>query len=811
MFKNYIKIASRNIIKNKLFSLINILGLAVGIACTIVILLFVQDELSYDQFHTKKDRIVRVSREWLNSRDLQTSLHLARVPPPIGPLLINDYPQIIEKMVRIRSDYKTKLKYNNETFIEDGYYWAEKDFFEIFDFNLIKGNRETALSKPNSVVISQSMAKKIFGDQNPLGKTINYEDKTDLDVTGVFEDVPHNSHFKFDYLGSFITLYDAFGADFFATNWGRNNYSTYLLLKSPEMKSELQSKIPEFIDKHYGAAIKKFTGQDPTERPSKFNKLHLWNLTDIHLYSHLNSEFEQNGDITNVYLFSAIAVFILLIACINFMNLATARSSKRAKEIGMRKVLGAYKKQLVYQFIGESLFITFLSVFIAIGIVEASLPFLNSFIGKELAVNYTQNFSAIGAIFLIAMLVGLISGSYPAFLLSSFKPASVLKGNSNASAGRSLFRTTLVVAQFTISIALIISMSVVYNQMSFFKNMKLGFNKDQIVVLPATQPMLKNLEGLKSRLLQNPNIISAATSDLIPSDKLLNSWGAEKYEGNSTVGVGFRIAVVQVDNDFLDTYKFQLLAGRKFSREFSADDSSSYIINEAAANKLGWKADEAIGQSLIYGNTPGTIVGVLKDFNFESLHNEISPVIFVNTKTNGDNLSVKVAGNIPAAIEFLKDIWNEYNPEYPFNYTFLNDDFDNLYKSEEQLGEIFGVFSFLAVFIACLGLLGLASFAAEQKTKEIGIRKVLGASVGNIVARFTFEFIKLILIANLIAWPLSYYGMSQWLENFAYRTDLTLSTFLMAGSIALLIAVATIGFQAVKASLTNPAKTLKYE
>lgn len=810
MLKSYFKIAFRNIFKNKLFSLINILGLAVGIACAIVILLFVQDELSYDQFHSKKDRIVRVTREWLN-QDGESNLHLARVAPPIGTLLINDYPQTIERMVRILSDYNTKLKYNNKIFIEEKFYWAEKDFFKIFDFKLIEGNKETALAEPGSVVISHSMAKKLFGNEDPIGKTINYEDQADLLVTGIFEDVPRNSHFKFDYLGSLISLYNVFGRDFFETNWSSNNYATYLLLGNAKLKEELKTNIPSFIDKHYGAAIKRHTGHDPTQPPSKTNLLHLQNLTDIHLYSNLNSEFEQNGDITNVYLFSAIAVFILLIACINFMNLATAKSSKRAKEIGMRKVLGAYKKQLVYQFIGESLFITFFAVIISIGLLEAALPALNNFIGKELAVNYTQNFAAVGGIFLIALLVGLISGSYPAFLLSSFKPSSVLKGNSQPGSGRSLFRTTLVVAQFTISIVLIISMSVVSNQMEYFKNKKLGFNKDQIVILPASESMRENLDGFKSILLQNPNITSAATSDLIPSDKLLNSWGAERYENNSTVPLGFRLAVVQVDNDFIDTYQFKLLGGRKFSREFSTDDSSSYIINEFAAKRLGWSPDEAIGKPLVYGDVPGTIVGVLADFNFESLHNEVSPIIFVNTKTNGRNFSIRLSGNFPAAIDYLKGIWEKYNSDYPFEYSFLNEDFDSLYKSEEQLGEIFGVFSFLAVFIACLGLLGLASFAAEQKTKEIGIRKVLGASVTNIVSRFTFEFVKLILIANIIAWPIAYYGMNLWLNNFAYKSDITISIFISAGVIALLIAVATISFQAVKASLTNPAKTLKYE
>jgi len=810
MLKNYIKITLRNIYKNKLFSLINILGLAAGIACTILILLFVQDELSYDQFHSKKNRIVRVTREWLN-QDGESSLHLARVAPPIGTLIQNDYSQMIESMVRIAQDYRTKLKYNNDVFIEEKFYWAEKDLFNIFDFHLIKGNKETALSQPNSVVISETTAQRLFGNENPIGKVINYEGQRDLAVTGVVKDAPQNSHFKFDYLASFITLYEINGVEFFQTNWGSNNYATYFLLKNENLKSELQAQMPAFIDKHLTQVIRNFTGQDPAFQPSKFNIIHVQSLADIHLHSHLNSEFEQNGDITNIYLFSAIAVFILLIACINFMNLATAKSSKRAKEIGMRKVLGAEKKQLVYQFIGESLFISFLSLIISIGIVEAALPSLNNFIGKELAVNYFDNPIALLGIILITLFVGLISGSYPAFLLSSFKPVSVLKGNNQKGSGRSLFRTVLVVSQFTISIVLIISMTVVYNQMEFFRNKKLGFNKDQLVILPAGERMLENIDGFKSILLQNPNIKSVAASDLIPSDKLLNNWGAKRYEGNSSVPLDFRLAVVQVDYDFVETYQFEIASGRNFSREYASDDSNSYILNEAAAKRLGWSPQDAVGKPLEYGNVPGTVIGVLKDFNFESLHNEITPVVFVYNRFGMGNFTVRVAGDIPGAIDFLKGIWEQYNPDYPFEYSFLNNDFEALYASEEQLGEIFGVFAFLAVFIACLGLFGLASFAAEQKTKEIGIRKVLGATVTNIVSRFTFEFVKLILIANIIAWPLAYYAMNTWLDTFAYKTDLALSTFISAGFIALIIAVATISFQAVKASLTNPAKTLKYE
>jgi len=643
-----------------------------------------------------------------------------------------------------------------------------------------------------------------------MGKTINYENDRDMVVTGIMEDVPKNSHLKFSILGSFVTLNDLFGVNFLSTNWGRNNYLTYVLLKKGVPYTELEKRLPAFIDEHLTERALANSGAPPTTKPSKQTQLHMQKLTDIHLHSHLNSELEANGNITNIYLFSTIAIFILLIACINFMNLATARSSRRAREIGMRKVLGAEKRQLIKQFLVESIFISVIALFLAIIFVEILLKYFNNFIGKELELNFIHNPLLLLTLFGISLFVGIVAGSYPAFLLSSFKPATVLKGDKKTS-GHSTFRTILVVVQFTISIGLIASLSIVNEQMNFVRDKKLGFNKDHIVILPKDDEITNHIETIKSELLRNPNIKNAAASGLVPSDNLVNSWGGEMIVGENTQPLGFRLAVVTVDQDFIDTYDMKLVAGRKFSRDFPTD-TSSFIINESAAKKLGFKPEEVINKPIMYGHIEGKIVGVLKDFNFESLHNEITPIIFVMRPNRTWDFSVRLSGtNIPATIGYIKNLWEQYRPDYPFEYSFLDDDFNDLYRSEQKLGQMFSIFSFLAIIIACLGLLGLASFMAEQKTKEIGIRKVLGASIHGIVILFSKEFIKWILIADIIAVPIAYYFMNSWLSYFAYRIHIGFTPFLLSGLLALFIALFTVSYQAIKTAMVNPVKSLKYE
>ena len=806
MFKNYIKITFRNFLKNKSFSIINISGLALGIACTIMILLFVQDELSYDQYHANKDKIIRFTRDWKNQNG-EINLALARVAPPFAPLLKNDFPNIIEEIVRVKSDYKTKLKVQDEYYIDDNFFWAEGSYFKIFDYKFLSGNPETALQEPNSVVLTEDVAKRYFGNEDPIGKIVNYEDEIDLKVTGVIENIPQNSHFVFSILGSFKTLEVIYGSTDRLQNFGWNSFSTYALVKNENLISELEIEIPEFLDRHLPRDNRS------NRKPSEGTMLHIQRLTNIHLHSHLSSEVGQNGNITYVYLFSAIAFFVLLIACINFMNLSTARSTKRAKEIGMRKVLGADKNQLIYQFIGESLFLSFFSLLLALAVVHISLPSLNSFLNKSIALNYLDNLSAVGGIILITFLVGIISGSYPAVLLSSFKPAKVLKGESRTGTNKSMFRTVLVVAQFSISIILIVCMGVVYNQMNYLQNKSLGFQKEHVVTLAMSGQVQNNFENVKNRLMQNSNITNVSRSDLVPTDMLVNSMGGSTIDGDKLVPVGFRLARVQVDYDFFETYNMDIVAGRSFSKNYASDDSLSFILNEAAVKKIGWNIDEAVGKPFSYGNIRnGRIVGIVKDFHFESLHNEIVPILFMVNQEDCYNLVLKASGvNITSAINNLENIWNELSPEYPFTFSFLEDEYNALYSAEKKLGEMFNIFTFLATFIACLGLFGLAAFSAEQKTKEIGIRKVLGATVTNIVSRFSLSFIKLVLIANIFAWPIAYYAMELWLSSFAYKIDLGLSVFLSAAVIAILIALFTIMYQALKAALANPVKSLKYE
>jgi putative ABC transport system permease protein len=591
MLKNYFLIAVRNLVKNRAYSLINILGLAAGIAVTILIALFVFDELSYDQFHEKKDRIYRVSREWFNE-DGTPSLHLAKVAPPIGTLVLEDYPDIIEAAVRIRKQWGALLRYEDKVFTEDRFYWAEPSFFDIFSYPMLKGDKETALNEPNSVLLTETAAAKYFGNTDPIGKTIllstGYDSRSaQLVVTGIVKDPPENTHFHFDFLGSFKTIELLFGEEFMRKNWGRNNYSTYVLFKEENGAEILESKFPGFLDKHLAAAYKEYFGEAPEMLPSKFNKLHLMNITDIHLHSNLNSEMEPNSSITNVYLFSTIAFFVLLIACINFMNLSTARSSKRAREIGMRKVLGAYKTQLIRQFLGESFIVTFIALLLAVVAVELILPEFNGFINRNLRLLGGNQGIIFGGLLLLLIFVSLIAGSYPAFALSSFKPVKVLKGDKKANAGGVTFRTVLVVTQFVISISLIIAMGIVWQQMDYLQNKRLGINKENIVLLNADSTMIAKRKEIKTELYRNPKLNGVTFSSLVPSNALLNSWGGKKIDGEDGESLEFRLAVVEVDYDYLDTYGIELLAGRNFSPEYAADDSSSYILNETAVRKLG--------------------------------------------------------------------------------------------------------------------------------------------------------------------------------------------------------------------------------
>ncbi len=796
MVKNYFRTALRNLFKYPGFSLINLLGLAMGMACCILILLFVRYELSYDAYHENADRIYRVTREWFNE-DGTSSLHLGHVAPPIGPLLLNDFPDI-EEVTRIQAPGRLLCSYGNKHFQEENILFAEENFFKIFSFKLDSGDPETVLKDPFTVVITEAAALKYFGDIEPIGQTLKFENRIDTRVAGIITPAPANSHFHFDIIASLATLRQMYGRREFE-NWGSNNYATYLLLPDGYDIRQLEAGVPAFLDRHKG------------EDYHKSNTLHFQRLTDIHLRSHLDSELEPNSDILYVYLFSAIALFVLLIACINFMNLSTARSSIRAREVGMRKVVGAIRAHLIRQFLGESLILAFFALILAVTAVKVALPSFSRFVGRDLSLNLVRNPADLLIVVLIAGAAGMLAGSYPAFFLSAFHPVQALKGIKIQTGKRSIFRTVLVVFQFTISIILIIAVVVVYRQLQFSRSKNLGFNKEQIVVLPTSDQIRSKFESLHTQLLAHPNIIRAAASSRIPSGRLLDSSGALVISGTIEAPVNFRIANVRVSYDFIPTYEIKIAAGRNFSRDFPTDSQEAFILNEAAITKLGWKAEEAIGRAFKYGRRSGRIIGVVKDFHFESLHQEIAPIVFyLEPEFRLVSLRIRPE-NIPDTMTFLKEKWDEIRPNYPFDYFFIDERFDGLYRSEEKLGQVFGIFSILAIFIAALGLFGLASFTAERRIKEIGIRKVLGAPVGSIVFLLSKDFSKWVLAANVIAWPVAYYAMFRWLQSFAYRTALAIEVFLIAGALAFGIALITISFQTFKAAWGDPARALRYE
>jgi putative ABC transport system permease protein len=801
MLRNYLKIAFRNIKKHLGYSLINVAGLAIGMACCILILLFVFDELSYDKFHENHDRIYRVTRKWFNA-DGVVNLHLGHVAPPVAPLLKNDFPEIIHA-VRLIGAGGLLVGSEAAFYEEPRFFFAEEDVFDVFSFDMIAGDPETALKDPFAIVITDEMAERYFGTEDPIGKSLTIKtssQKADMKVTGIIKPLPHNSHFHPNLLGSFKT-YEAVVGDRELQSWSSNNYATYLLMEEGYNIDRLKSQLDPFIDRHYG------------EGRSERTKLELQRLTDIHLYSHLDSEIEANSDITYVYVFSIIALFILLIACVNFMNLATARSAGRAKEVGLRKVVGAQRPQLIRQFLSETIITAILSLVIALGLVLLVLPSFNQFIGRDLSLNFLTNISLFISLFFIAVFVGFVSGIYPAIFLSAFKPVRILKGNFDAGKKGFSFRTVLVVFQFAISIILIICVGVVSSQLDYIQTRNLGFDEEHVVVLPSSPRMIFRLEGFKTRLLENPNILSVTAAKRVPSGRLLDSAGARVLSGETSEPVKFRIAQLRVDYDYIPTFKMEIVAGRNFSKEMGTDPTQAFIINETAARRIGWESpEEAVGKGFGYGQRNGQIIGVVKDFHFESLHQEISPIVMFLSRTDLSQISVRIGPeNIPQTMAFLKDIWAEMRPDYPFSYYFIDENFDQLYRSEEQLGRIFGLFAFLSILIGCLGLFGLASYSAERRTKEIGIRKVLGASASGITVLLSKEFTKWALLANVIAWPAAYLIMSRWLQSFAYRAGIGIGTFLLAGSIAWTIAFFTVSYQAIKASIADPISALKYE
>jgi putative ABC transport system permease protein len=800
MLRNYFKVALRNIARHKTYSFINIFGLATGISCFVLILLFIQDEVSYDRFHTKAGRIYRV----IDKIDTQVGQgeESSSNPFPVAISLKNDYPHLIDHAVRffnLQAPTLT-LRIGDTKYNEKRVFFADSNLLQVFDFPLASGDPAKVLGDPNSIVLTQSLARKYFGDTDAVGKTIRFEGIIDLTVTGVFEPLPDQSHIHFDCLISFGTLRQLLGPNI-NKNWVWNPCWTYVLLKDGVKPEELESQFPTFIKKYYPDFIK----------PQVTH--YLQPLTDIHLRSRLDYEIEPNSDESGVYIFAVIGIFILVIACINFMNLATARSANRAREVGMRKVLGAHRSQLIRQFLGESVMLSFMAVALALVLIELFLPVFNSISGKHLSFELLSNPLLLGGLLAVGVLTGLLSGIYPAFFLSSFQPVNVLKGGLKAGSRHALFRQILVVVQFAISLALIISTLIIYSQYNYLRSADLGFDKEQVIVMPTRPPIVPKYQALKAELMKNKNVMSMATMNEIMGEH--HNTHEYSYEGMQPDKWIYFPALL-VNETFVETFRLKLVAGRDFSEKIRTDDSLGVLINEAMVKHLNWGTPQnALGKQFFTPLGKERVIGVLQDFNFVSLENPIGPFVIDMPGANFRNfftkyIAVRVApGDLAGTIAYVQKTWNTFAPEYPFEYFFLDQDLEKLYRSQENMSRLLLYFSILAIFIACLGLFALASFTAEQRTKEIGIRKVFGASVSSVVGLLSKEFLKLVLISNLVAWPLTWYIMHRWLGGFAYHVKIDLLVFVLAALTGLVIAMATVAFQAVKAAVSNPVKSLR--
>jgi putative ABC transport system permease protein len=812
MLKNYFKIAFRNLTKYKFISFVNLFGLTVGMTCCLVILTYILNETSYDRQNPKANRIYRVTRSF-NNQDGVISLHLGAIAPPFGPLLQHDFPDI-QKITRVLPNGSSAMQYGEKIFNEQNIFFADENLFDVLNVKVLRGNPQTALKEPFSVMLTPDLAKKYFGDSDPIDKMVRMDNQYNMKVTGIYEPLPTASHLHPDILLSFNTLKDSsvYGEKNLLTNFGNNAFYTYLLLPENYPAQSLEARFPSLLDKSMHPA-----GAPGDFKSSKYTRLYLQKLTDIHLRSHLDEEIEENGSITRVYVFGAIALFILLIACINYMNLSTARSALRAREIGIRKVAGAQRREIILQFLSESVIIAFLSILLAIVLAWLILPWLRTITGQTLSLQMLASSKILVPLILSPVIVGCLSGIYPALFMSAFRPATVLKGLFKPGGGSISFRKVLVVAQFSISIILIISTAVVFQQLRYMQNKALGFDKEKIVTLSYSNALDKAYESFRSDLMQNSSIRDVARSSRIPSGRLLDEMGASIEAGDSLKPVNADIKFVAADYDFVPAYSIPVVAGRNFSRSFTTD-TSAFLLNVASLQTLGMKSPaEVIGKNFQYGNVKGKVIGVFGDFNFESMHQKILPLALIMPTPQAaansyGRVSVKIRGNnINAALAHIERTWKKHLPETPYEYSFLDEKFDQLYKSEQRQGTLFTAFSGIAIFIACLGLFGLSAFAITQRIKEIGIRKVLGASAGSIVSLLSWDFLKLVAIAALIAFPLAWYAMNRWLQDFAYRIEMHWWLFLLAGVLASVVALATISFLSIRAAVSNPVKSLRSE
>tara|TARA_R110002096_G_scaffold326134_5_gene520066 strand:- start:2856 stop:5225 length:2370 start_codon:yes stop_codon:yes gene_type:complete len=787
MFKNYLKIALRNLRRNPGYSFINILGLSIGLSCFIIITAYIHYETSFDTFHEKTDRTYRVAVQQPSNFYLGTN-HFAVTPVPLENAITNDFPEVeTATTIGKRSLY---LTVDSHPFKERGII-ATSSFFDVFTFSFSEGDPQTALTTQNSIVLTKALAHKMFGENPSVGKTITRNDGVEFTVTGIIENVPENSHFTFD----FIT--PASSDDHYSQNmkeWGNSGWFTYIVLKEGTDADQLQAKLPEFIAKY-----------SPTD-----HQYYLQSLTDIHLQSNLNFELSANNNITYIYIFAGIAIIVLLLAAANYMNLAVAQSIKRAKEVGLRKVIGANRGQLITQFLSESLLSALLALIFALILSDLAFPLFEGLVERPLSLSFLKYPTYFAIIVGSSLISGLISGSYPAFFITRLQPNNALKGLHKKGTRNFNLRNLLIVGQFATSIILVVGSIVIYQQMRYVQTTEMGYNREHILTLNIQDRQVnQHFDIIKQELLKNPDIDKVSASLQLPnsldSQTLIRGW-----EGSEDSEQGQPIYITGVDYNFIDIYDMEILAGRNFSRDISSDTTSgAYLINETAVKALGWDIDSAVGKSMSAWAGKGTVIGVLKDFHMHSLHMQIEPLTIYLAPNKYNYISLKLKGNnLSETVDYATKTLTNFSG-FPVSYSFLDDAFDAQYKSEIKLNSIITYFTLLALFIACLGLFGLAAYSAEQRTKEIGIRKVLGASVSNIVALLSKDFIKLVIFGFIIAIPIAWYAMNQWLSDFAYKIELGYGIFIFAGGSAVFIALITVSYQSIKAAYANPVNSLK--
>lgn len=800
MFKNHLKIAWRTLIKNKGFTSINILGFSLGLAACLLIVFYVVDELSYDRYNTKADRIYRVNED-LKLGDNKVQYAVAM--PPLAQTLKRDFPDV-ENVARIKMA-SISVKKGNQYLIENNTVFADPAIFDVFTLPLIYGDKASMLTQPNTVVISASAAKKYFNKLNVVGKVLTTQ-YSPLKITGVMQDIPRQSHFKADFLMAMVSWPDSR-----TDEWLRSDYNTYVLMREGANYKDLEAQFPTLLRKYSSVQMQKAVGDnmDDFEKKGNYFRLSLMPLTDIHLYSNMTGELGVNGNVQYVYIFAVIALFILLVACVNFINLSTARSLSRAREVGVRKVIGSSRKSLIIQFLLESVVVTLIAASIALVIVSISLPAFNNLSGKNILIDAGFIFRLIPILLSGILLIGVTAGLYPAFILSSFQPIHVLKGKGQTGFRNSKLRSFLIVFQFAISIFLIINTLVIYNQLRYIQTRDVGFNRNQVLVLQNAFELGNHATTFKNEVKQMPGVQGVSLTGFLPAAGTRNT---AVFCKDATMNPKETIfpQTWRVDEDYIQTLGMRIIKGRNFSRQLPTD-SNALIINETAAKFLGF-ADPL--NRILYrdsGTKPYTIIGVVKDFNFKSLRENVTPAVLTLDADNG-SLAIRVqTKNIPALLAQLEKKWKTRAPQGNFQYSFMDADFEAVYHTEQRMGQIFVLFTTLAISIACLGLFGLSAYAAEQRSKEIGIRKVLGASVQSITRMLSRDFIKLIFLAILIASPIAWYATHQWLQDFAYRIDVSWWMFVVAGLGAILIALLTISFQAVKAAMANPVKSLRTE